>query len=454
MSTVSARRPESTPGARLAPAFAALLVAALASCSPATPLPSPIIVITIDTLRADRVGAYGYGRDTTPHIDELAAQGVLFENVSTTIATTLPAHVSLWTSMYPLQTGILDNRDHFDAERSPEVRFFAARLREAGYTTAAFVSATPVKRETGIDVGFDLYDQPLEAQRDARATTERVLEWLDAHADEPFFLWIHYFDPHYPWDPPEPYHLAFETDEVLLEYMRERGFPSPDNPLIRMTNNQYDGEILFVDAQIRRLLDALEEHELYDPATVVITSDHGEGLGQHGYMVHGRVYNEHVLIPLIIKFPAGSGRDGQRRENMVSLVDIVPTLIARLELPVDRSGMVGVDALDDRTPRGELLAQRAKGGRNKPWKGRKLAMTTEDWKLHVTNRGCELYDMQEDAWELANIASEHPDVARALQERLRALVARYDEQGGLLHKVEDVSSKAQAELEKLGYTGD
>lgn len=444
------RRSRPTPRPRIRLAHGLGLALALVACDPPPVLPSPVIVITIDTLRADRLGCYGYGRDTSPNLDRFAQEAVLFERAETAIATTLPAHVSLWTSRYPLQTGVVANDKLFNAG-SQDDRFFAESMRSAGYRTAAFVSATPVKRESGIAVGFQAFDQPTEPERGAAETTERVLGWLDEAGDKPFFLWIHYFDPHQPYEPPTPYDVAFRTDDVLLEFMRKRHFPGADNLLVQLQNNQYDGEILYVDAEIQRLLEGLKGRGLYDAATIVVTSDHGEGLGQHNHIGHGKIYNEQTHIPLIVKFPASSGLNGQRRENLVSIVDIVPTLVATLGLPVDVSGSAGVDALAG--GRDYLFAQRSFAPNEKRWgKGESFSLKTEEWKLHhATENEDELYSMHRDPFEFNNRLPDQREVGRALLDRLLGLIAGYSKEGHGLELLEDQSPEILKELEKLGY---
>jgi arylsulfatase A-like enzyme len=434
--------------------FLLAALACLSACGRSAPLPSPIVVITIDTLRADRLGCYGYGRDTSPNIDAFAAQALLFENASTTITTTLPAHVSLWTSQYPLQTGIVTNELRFRSHASDSTRFFAQMLAEQGYATAAFVSATPVKKESGIGVGFELFDQPQAAQRNAWETTTEVIRWLDSRAEGPLFLWIHYFDPHQPYEPPPPFHEAFETDEILVDFLAERGLPSPQNEFILDANNRYDGEILFVDRQIQRLFGALRERGLFEPATIVLTSDHGEGLGQHKHMGHGWIYNEHTGIPLIIKFPGDSPWHGERRSNLVSIVDVLPTLVEALDLPVDERSFEGVDALGE-DPRDAVFAQRSFAEREgRSGKGPKYAMRTERWKLHNSKRGYELYEMHGDVHELRNRARIQKDVADGLYAELMRLVRRHSAGGEGLELLEELAPETLEELRKLGYVED
>lgn len=445
----SKRLGKELPGPRLL-ALAAL--AGLAACGSPTPPHSPVIVVTIDTLRADRLSCYGYGRETSPNLDKLAAESVLFENASTTVATTLPAHVSLWTSRYPMQTGIVANDANFNVKSASGTVFFAQLMQDQGYRTAAFVSATPVKRERGLGIGFDDYDQPEEKERSAEVTTDRALAWIDAFADEPFFLWLHYFDPHSPYEPPAPYGLTFKTDDVLRDFMRSHHFALQTDPLMLEMNNQYDGEILYTDYHLQRIFDGLRDHGLYDEATIVITSDHGEGLGQRGHMGHGRIYEEQTHVPLILKLPASLGIEPARYSKLVSIVDIVPTLITNLSLPVSLDGFEGINMLSE--DRDFVFAQRSFAKKEARWgRGRKFTLKTPAWKYHLsTENPDELYDMREDRRELFNRLDRDKQEAQELRERLTRFMEELEGRGAELEIMHDLTESELSDLEDLGYT--
>jgi arylsulfatase len=425
------------------------------------------VVITIDTLRADHLGCYGYFRPTSPVLDALATESVWFANAVTTMATTLPAHVSLWTSRYPLQTGVTSNgrRLTIDGERldrmggdKNRVRLFAELLRELGYSTAAFVSATPVKKNTGINAGFDLFDQPAVGGRKAAVTTERVIEWLDSEPEQPFFLWVHYFDPHKPYDPPEPFRQAFETEPGLIQFLKERGVPNPTDPHIHEVNNLYDGEILSTDTEIGHLLDRLRASGLYDRSTLVVTSDHGEGLGQHNWIGHGKINNEQLFVPLMIKFPKESGLNGQRVERLVSLIDVVPTLTESLGLPLsdtDRRHFSGINVLAGRSVRDFALAQRSTV--SKKWKlekqgqREKFALVGERWKyLFTSTQQDELFDMREDRDELTNLIGVETATAEKMREKLLEEIASYSGSDDF-RVVEETLPAILEELRAHGY---
>ncbi|HJS75544.1 MAG TPA: sulfatase-like hydrolase/transferase, partial [Vicinamibacteria bacterium] len=196
-------------------ALSLLLLQAACAPSPRAVLDSPnLVIVSIDTLRADRLGLYGYFRETTPFLDSLAKESLVFERCLAPMAVTFPSHLSLFTGAYPEETGAFANARVGGLAFVPTARLrsLAQVLREGGYRTAAFVGATPLKRHTGIDAGFEHFDEPAAGQRRAGATNKRVLSWLAARDDGPFFLWVHYFDPHKPYDAPEPFRSKFEED--------------------------------------------------------------------------------------------------------------------------------------------------------------------------------------------------------------------------------------------------
>lgn len=424
--------------------------------SPEGPLPS-IVVITIDTLRADHLGAYGYFRDTSPHLDALAGEGVLFRKAVTTMATTLPAHLSLWTSRYPLQTGVLQNGNRFKLQQKAgnQVRLLAEMLKELGYSTAGFVSATPVKKYTGIAVGFDSWGEPKDSSRDADKTIRQALEWLESAPAEPFFLWVHLFDPHKPWTPPPPYDSAFTTDQGLIDVLWSRRMPDPLDPEIHRIHNAYDGEILFADNEIGRLLAHLRETGKLTSSAVVVVGDHGEGLGQHHRMTHGEIYNEQLFVPLIMRFPDHLGLNGRRVDSIVSLTDILPTLVANLRLPVteeDRSQFAGFDALASTPGRSYAFAQRVYGPKRNWGKGEKYTLVGADWKYNYSTRDPdELFDMRLDYTETANLIGIEREVASELKHQLLGAIDEYTSSNEQFNVELETSEDVQRELRSLGY---
>lgn len=435
-------------------------VAFLAACPPArihSPRPS-IVVITIDTMRADRLSCYGHFRKTSPQIDAFAAGAVRFADALTPMATTLPAHISLFTSTLPLQHGIKGNFEQLDRkfDSGSGIPTLAELLSADGYATAAFVSATPVKRSSGIDAGFAAFDEPEGKERDATTTTDKVLAWLASPPREPFFLWVHYFDPHEPYAPPERFRI-FHDEPALTDLLTKLAVPDPNDRTVREANNLYDGEVLHVDEQVGRLLQALRAAEVYDNAAIVLAGDHGEGLGQHGWMGHGHIYNEQLFVPLVVKLPAAAGVAPGVRTGLTSLIDVLPTLADHglvTLAPEARARLEGVDALADHPDR-HLLAERVNRERN--WEpGLKYALIGERWKFvhRIGKEGGgdadELYEMATDRPEIHNVIAEHADVAKTMRERLleelAALGSRARGRAG-----DEVPEEVIEELKSLGY---
>jgi arylsulfatase A-like enzyme len=452
------------PPAPLATAFAiplAVMALAWQGCSgtpPATEAPLPsIVVVTIDTLRADHLGAYGYFRGTSPNLDALAKEGVLFSRAVTTMATTLPSHLALWTSRYPLQTGVLQNGNRFKLqnEAGTQVRLLAEMLKDLGYTTAGFVSATPVKKYTGIGVGFDSWGEPNDSSRDADVTVRQALDWLEAAPPEPFLLWIHLFDPHKPWAPPAPYDSAFTTDQGLLDFLWSRKMPDPTDPEIQAIHNAYDGEILFADTEIGRVFAYLRDSGKLANTALVVAGDHGEGLGQHNLMTHGEIYNEQLFVPLMMRFPDRLGLNGRRIDSLVSLTDVLPTLVDNLSLPIsesDRAQFVGLNALLASFHREYAFAQRVYGPKRNWGKGEKYSLVGDDWKYNYSTRDLdELYDMRRDAHETANLAGVEREVAGRLKHELLGVIDELTKADEQFQVEVETSEDVQRELRSLGY---
>jgi arylsulfatase A-like enzyme len=447
------RKPTSglRPGDTLGRALLSLLWGAslLVGCTSFEP-PS-IVLVTLDTTRADHLGCYGYFRDTSPVLDSLAGEGVLFENALTPMASTLPAHVSLLTSTSTLRHGVKANFDRlkrrFEPGASPPS--FAEVVRDLGYETAAFVSAATLKDHTGIQAGFRTFDQPEAFHRVAAQTTDEVVRWLRSNGARPFFLWVHYFDPHLPYDPPPPFGERFATGDGLIGFLAERKVPRR----LAGASNLYDGEIAYMDEQIGKLFAALREVGAWNGSAVVVAGDHGEGLGQHGWMSHGRIYNEQLRVPLIVKFPLGRGPISVRSDSLASLEDVVPTLVGVLNLPVPdgvREGFEGVDLVEGTESRPYVFSERtrSRGG----WKpGRKYALTERSWKyFHLPEGRDELFHLESDPFESANVLDAHPEIAsrmkRAILDELEREVTPVGQQ-----RDEEMDPERIEQLRQLGY---
>ncbi len=303
------------PGAGGTPALPASLPGPL-------PAPPPIVLISIDTLRSDRLPVYGYAAGETPAIDALARDSLVFERAFCHTPLTLPSHVSILTGRLPDAHGVRDNQGYrFDPAGSS---FLPRELKALGYATGAAVSAWVLRGDSGLAADFDLYDDAIPLRegtalggvaRSGAETLASVEPWLRGTAGGPFFLFFHLFEPHLPHDPPDP----------------ERW----DDP--------YDGEVAAADRVVGELLELLEELGVYDRAAIVLLSDHGEGLGDHGELEHGiLLYREVLQVPLLLKLP-GSARAG-RVATPAQLVDVVPTLLELAGAPVP-DGLPGASLL-------------------------------------------------------------------------------------------------------------
>ncbi|MCH2107144.1 MAG: sulfatase, partial [Planctomycetes bacterium] len=291
----------------------AVLVAALSSCaeefqSGAEGGVENLLLVTFDTTRADRIGCYGYEGASTPVLDALARDGALFEHCIAPAPITLPSHSTLLTGLQPYSHGARNNGTH---KMGSDVPSIAQMLKEEGFATGAVISAFVLDSRFGLDSGFDSYDDDLSsgsgqgnfgfAETIAVDTSSRALDWLERRGDERWFLWIHYFDPHADYNPPEPYRSRFK-----------------DEP--------YDGEIAYTDAMFGDVIEHLRSKGELEKTLVVVTSDHGEALGEHGETTHGLfIYDATTHVPLIMSHPRLPG--GERIDEVVGLVDIAPTAL-------------------------------------------------------------------------------------------------------------------------------
>ena len=319
--------------------------------------PTLVVLISVDTLRADRLDAYGYGRETAPNLAELAAEGVRFATVGAQSAQTLTSHKSLLTGKYPASLMLEAGARTVPDDRSPRaflVDTFAAaqgtlaeHLREAGYTTAAFTDGGWLCRETGFDHGFDRFD---ESGGGLAAVLPRALDWLDQARPEQAFLFVHGYDVHCPYPCREPYNSRFCTDHdahVPLERMCGKG-ELAETPLterdLQAISDHYDGGVRSADAYLGRLFDELRERGLFEDALIVVTSDHGESLGERGIIGHGGLYPEQLMVPLILKTPRRWRVPPTVVEEPVELVDLWPTLVqmcgAELDETIDGASLV------------------------------------------------------------------------------------------------------------------
>jgi len=393
------------------------------------PVSGPIVVISIDTLRADHLPVYGYTHVRTPAIDALAADGVVFERAYSHAPQTLPAHAALLSGRLPFETGV---RDNVGFTIKPGERMLPQLLRERGFTTGGVVSAYVLRKETGIGQGFDFFDGDMpssspelsigQVQRDG-AVSEAIAErWLDAQRSSRVFLFLHLYEPHKPYTPPARF--------------------SEFAP--------YDGEIAYADEIVGRLVHYLKAHQLYDRSTIVLLSDHGEGLGDHGEQEHGLfVYDEVIHVPLIIKQAENLGA-GRRVADVVQHVDLVPTILDYVKAPVPgnlrgrslKPLLDGSGHLPEASVYSEALYARYHFG----WS--ELTALTDGRYRYIKAPQAELYDLTHDPHERDNLAADRAASASAMRRALERLTA-----GSAIPAPAAVTADARERLQALGYVG-
>ncbi len=435
---VSSLRVNPTTTARVAGALAAALAA---GCGLGAPRPN-VLLVTLDTTRADRIGAYGRARAGTPALDALAAEGIRFERAYTAIPLTLPSHATILTGLYPPAHGVRDNGLFV---LSPEVTTLAEILAARGWATGAAIGGFPLLARFGLAQGFARYDDRLRRkdedylgrqprppslyfeERPASEVNAAILPWLEEHRGGPFFAWIHYYDAHRPWDPPDSYAALFADDP-------------------------YQGEIAFADAMLGLVLERLRAWGVYERTLVVVVGDHGEGLGEHDEDTHSMLlYDSTLRVPLILKPPGGVRP--QVVSDRVATADVLPTILdfLGLEPPAATDGeslrgyASGGVAPSNRALYAETLSPRLSQG----W-GELRALLHEEWK-YVHGPRPELFDLEADPRELRSLAAERADVARRMRPELESLLGAMASAAA-----EPVPADAQTreQLRALGYLSD
>jgi len=409
------------------PAAAGLALAALLAACGGGEAPLSVVLITLDTTNRDALGCYGQALPLTPHLDRLAASGIVFEQARAVAPLTLPSHTSMLTGLVPLRHGVRDN-GLLPVPAGADT--LAERLSAAGFQTGAFVSAVVLAAPYGLDQGFDVYDAPSGSraasptahmlERPATETVRAALAWLRTRdRRRPFFLWVHGFEPHGPYEPPREF----------LE--RARGDP-------------YLGEVAALDQAVGELLQALEAEHGLERTVVVVSGDHGEGLGDHGERTHSvLVYEKMIGVPLLVRLPGGA-RAGERVAAPVSVVDVTPTVLDALGLAVP-AGLDGVSLLTER-PQGSYV-ESYNGYLNYGWSP--LAGWIEGPSKYLHGTEPELYDLASDPGETRNLLgarSEDVARARAALERLAALPR-------LEASVGSLDESLAADVQALGYAG-
>lgn len=391
-----------------------------------------VLLVTIDTLRADRVGAYGARDVATPTLDALAARGVLFEQAMAAVPLTLPSHASLLTGQYPATHGVRHNAVFVLAD---EAETLAERFADAGYATGAVVGAAVLERDFGLDQGFELYDAEMPTERasaagfyerSAKAVTDRALTWLAGERD-PFFLWVHYYDVHAKYNPPEPFKTRFQR-------------------------HPYDGEAAFVDQELGRLLAALEAEGRLANTVIAVTSDHGEGLGEHGEESHTYfIYDSVLHVPMIL---AGPGLPaGKRIAPVAPNTALAPTLLALAGArPLTRTDVSDLAPLWRQEvaadTAGEAYAESLAGELDHGWAPIHAIRSNRFHYIRAPRP--ELFDLASDPRQRRNLlpsqAPEHVAAVQAGEARIDALLAGSAEANPLA-----VDAETRAQVEALGY---
>lgn len=397
-----------------------------------------VLLITVDTLRADHLGCYGYRRIKTPNLDALAREGVQFDRAMAQVPLTLPSHAVILTGTYPMYNQV---RDFTGTGLPQNVGVLSEAFERHGYATAAFVSAFVLDGSWGLRRGFQTYDDVFEAQqferqapgniqRPAKETVDRFLRWFSSRPAKPFFCWLHLYDPHSPYSPPEPYRTEY-------------------------AGHLYDGEIAYCDAQLGRVFQALKKAGVYDRTLIVFLSDHGESLGEHGEDEHGfSLYSATLRVPLIVK-PAGRSSPSARQvDAVVGTVDVAPTVLqlAHLSDPLARQFQGGSLA--------SLLAGKTKGRDRVAYAETYYPRNSFGWSplraligaryFFIDAPRPELYINSTDPDEKANLYAQNRAEAGALKAQLDLLERRYAAQP-VPSGAPPLASETLEKLKSLGY---
>ncbi|MBC8461886.1 MAG: sulfatase [Deltaproteobacteria bacterium] len=426
--------------------FGFILIVFLFSPTAMVDAQSPnIILISIDSLRADHLGTYGYSKATSPNIDSLADDGVVFTNTISTTTWTLTAHISMLTGLYPEVHKVIH-----DGNRLSEKAIVCSEiLKEAGYLTAGFVSGPYLSSKFGYNQGFDLYDDYTihfsSNQESHKGITSpmlhrRAIEWLEQNYHDPFFLFVHYWDVHYDYDPPPPFDTMFDPDYkgniTARRYERNKRI-NPEMPQRDLEHiiALYDGEIAFTDSYIGKLMEWLKQQGIYENTLIILTADHGDEFFEHGGKGHRRnLFDETLKVPLIIKFPSSEWK-GMCLDNQVSIIDIVPTFLHYLGIDffndIQGKSLIPLLIGDDENyepyrfadlhghikcvrtnPAKYIVHKQVRRKRRRKVNWRRLFGVDDNKKNKrpMQRQHVLLFDLQEDAAEQHNIAKSNPEL--------------------------------------------
>jgi arylsulfatase A-like enzyme/Tfp pilus assembly protein PilF len=410
-----------------------------------------VVLITIDTLRADHVGCYGYKQIKTPNIDGLAADGARFERAFAVVPVTLPSHTSMLTGTYPMLSGM---HDFSGNKLSPLQPTLASVLKQAGYQTGAVIAAAVLDSRFGLNQGFDFYYDHFDFNRLDEANLDQMerpgnvvadvaldwleKDWLAKNSQKKFFLWMHLYDPHFPYLPHEPYSREYAAQP-------------------------YDGEIAFADEQVGRLLRFLKEKGIYQNTVIVLCGDHGESLGEHGEKTHGFfIYNATMHVPLIIRLPENAA--ARTIADPVSLVDLMPTVLGAvgLEVPSQVQGRSLLPQLRDGRDHDDLHHD-DQAGRDRVLYGETFLPRlhfnwselrgSENTKYHFIDAPRpELYDLAKDPGEVHNLFAEKKAVSEEMRAKLAGMIRDYSAGKELAEKT-GLDPDLMERLKALGYAG-
>ena len=426
------------------PAFFVAALLLLTSCASKKPdaaaasnslRPLNLVVVTIDTLRPDHLHCYGYEKIQTPNLDRLSARGVVFDNAVTQTPLTPPSHASIFTGQYP---NVHHVRNTGGFILPPSARPLARILQEQGWDTAAFVSSAVLKKSFGFSNGFGTYDDQMprpknkqefreDPERRARQTVDRAVQWLTAQSGKPFFLWVHVYDPHIPYNPPAPFSEQYKS-------------------------RPYDGEIAYTDQQLGRLFDAIGSKPGADKTIVAVLSDHGESLGEHGEYTHGVfLYDSTLRIAFMMAGPGVPA--GVRVKQQVRSVDFLPTVLSVMggKPPNDIQGTSLTPTFSNGKASTDIsYAETLFPKLNMGWSELR-GIRTNNWKYIRAPRP-ELYDLTQDPHETANIIQQHPEQVQKFEAQLKSIVA-LGGSAGPTEKVEtsQVDERTMEQLKSLGY---
>ncbi|MEM7581923.1 MAG: sulfatase [Acidobacteriota bacterium] len=432
-----------------------------------------VVLITVDTLRADRLGSYG-ADSQTPEMDRLASEGAVFLNAASPMPSTRPAHFSLLASRYPRDHGVTSNA----LALAPEIQTLPEILLADGYRTGGFTGVAILAKGSGAARGFETFDAPRSGARPAGEVIPQALEWLESDEQGPFFLWVHVYDPHMPYGPPDGVEVETPPELASPAFSRAAIWPHLERHDGNLSRHLYDyalalyrAEVEYTDRQLGRLFDALRQRSDFERTAIVLTADHGECFENGFYFEHGGCLGDGATrIPLILRYPPAVPAQ-ERIERQVELIDVAPTLleIATLKPPAAWAGqsLLAADSSPERERPAFIQhtvwserALRERRSRREVFRSidgmpvspidsiNRLALRTPSWKYHVSPMDEALYDLRTDPEERRNVASTHRETVAELRARLRRWLADHPTR---TTEPAELDRELEKTLESLGY---